>query len=125
MSWRGKVSKNIHQVVFYFCNKNTQSKGVRDFLTTNYSDIKALNPSTGLLIRETPDAEPFMMIERHYGAREKKDLKDLSQNDIENILKEVTLEAEKPKDTRPVHEKIADVVTEEFVRFHPEMPYRL
>jgi len=125
MSWRGKVSKNVHQLIFYFCPKNAHSQGVRDFLTTNYSDIKALNPYTGLLVRETPETEPYMMIERHFGAREKKELKDLSTVDIEEIVKAITLEAEKPRDTRAPHQKIADVVTEEYARFNPAIPNRI
>ncbi|KAG2382338.1 hypothetical protein C9374_005540 [Naegleria lovaniensis] len=125
MSWRGKLSKNVHQLMFYFCPKNGQSQGVRDFLQTNYSDIKALNPYTGLLIRETPDIEePFVMVERHYGVREKKDVKNLTASDIENLIKEVTLEPERPRDTRPLHERVRDILPEEYLRFNPEMPYR-
>ncbi|KAF0981054.1 hypothetical protein FDP41_012842 [Naegleria fowleri] len=125
MSWRGKLSKNVHQLIFYFCPKNAQSKGVRDFLQNNYADIKTLNPYTGLLVRETPDIdEPFMMVERHYGVREKQDLKNLTASDIENIIKQVTLERERPRDTRPLHERVNDIVSEEYLRLNPEMPYR-
>ncbi|KAL9654061.1 hypothetical protein ABK040_011605 [Willaertia magna] len=126
MSWRGKVSKNVHQLIFYFCPKNTQSNGVREFIVKNYSEIKALNPSTGLLVRETPEVDPFIMVERHFGAREKKDVKDFTKEDIEKLIKEISLEENVfNKETRPLHERIVDVADEEYLRFNPEIPFVL
>lgn len=53
MSWKGRLSTSFHSVRLLFNASRTDSKGIQDFITKHYSEIKQLNPTLPFLVRES------------------------------------------------------------------------
>jgi len=58
MSWRARLSVSLRELRILHCNSDV-SKGVREFLHANYSNLKMLNPNLPILVRsyESPTEE--------------------------------------------------------------------
>ena len=70
----------------------------RSFLERNYGELKSLNPTSQFLVRNSvgnPDTQIFARYEN--GEEAMRDVADVSEKEIEMILRELTLLGEKMK----------------------------
>eukprot|EP01132_Coremiostelium_polycephalum_P010817 gene10817-13253_t len=91
MSWRALLSHNLQEIRIHFCQINKSSEGLRNFVVNNYVDLKRLNPKLPLLIREGHGIEPVIYARYDWGVEERKVLSDLSEQEVEEKLKELVL----------------------------------
>lgn len=121
MSWRCSLSKTLHEIGFYFSGSCKHSEGVRKFLLNNYWDFKKLNPMFPFLIKQGSNIdEPYLIAGYHYGREEFIDLKDKTEEEIIQILKETVEKAVKITPNLPCDNmKWQDIVKEEHKYQHP------
>ncbi|KAM9951877.1 hypothetical protein ACTFIW_011582 [Dictyostelium discoideum] len=91
MSWRALLSHNLQEIRITFCQSNQSSEGLRNFVVKNYSDLKRLNPKLPLLIREGHGVEPVIYARYDWGKEEKKVVTNLTEQEVEEKLKELCL----------------------------------
>ncbi|KAF2068770.1 hypothetical protein CYY_009905 [Polysphondylium violaceum] len=91
MSWRALLSHNLQEIRIHFCTTTQSSEGLRNFVVKNYTDLKRLNPKLPLLIREAHGIEPVIYARYDWGKEEKKIVTNLSEQEVEEKLKELCL----------------------------------
>ncbi|KYQ90185.1 hypothetical protein DLAC_11745 [Tieghemostelium lacteum] len=91
MSWRALLSHNLQEIRIHFCQSAQSSEGLRNFVVKNYSDIKKLNPKLPFLIREAHGIEPVIYARYDWGKEEKKVVTNLTEQEVEEKLKELCL----------------------------------
>ncbi|KAF5835035.1 NADH:ubiquinone oxidoreductase 11 kDa subunit [Dunaliella salina] len=57
MAWRSGLSKALQELRIHVDQTAPASKGVRDFLMSNYAEMKKANPYFPILVRESAGAE--------------------------------------------------------------------
>jgi len=93
--WKSLLNKNVKELRFILCQTNTKSIGLRNWINQNFVDIKIKNPDTLLLIRECKDADPMILARYDYGAEKKVICEFATQDEVESIVSQMVLEAEK------------------------------
>eukprot|EP01133_Synstelium_polycarpum_P007210 gene7210-8374_t len=91
MSWRALLSHNLQEIRIHFCQSNQSSEGLRNFITKNYTDLKRLNPKLPLMVREGHGVEPTIYARYDWGQEEKKIVTNMSEQEVEEKLKELCL----------------------------------
>lgn len=82
-----KLSRTIKELRIHLCPNSSNSKGLREFISQNYINLKSGNPELPILIRECSNIEPKLWIRYEFGKESNKSLKDLNSNQISSILK--------------------------------------
>ncbi|CAM9153392.1 unnamed protein product [Choristocarpus tenellus] len=82
MSWRAAISRNVRELRFCCCNAGENGKGVRNFYRNNYAELKTLNPSFPLLLREGNGIDPYMLATYDFGLEQRTSLVGLSEDEI-------------------------------------------
>ncbi|XP_024362906.1 NADH dehydrogenase [ubiquinone] 1 alpha subcomplex subunit 2 [Physcomitrium patens] len=62
MSWRGRLSQVAQELRIHCCQTSPASTVTRKFIQRNYADLKALNPTMPILIRECSCVQPRLWI---------------------------------------------------------------
>lgn len=79
---------------FYLHPKD--SENVVHFIQREYADLKRLNPLMSILVRDSPQVtDPYVIAYYDYAAMEKRELKGLSVEEIQNVVKELVELGEK------------------------------
>eukprot|EP00013_Stygamoeba_regulata_P026188 CAMPEP_0177656310 /NCGR_PEP_ID=MMETSP0447-20121125/15488_1 /TAXON_ID=0 /ORGANISM="Stygamoeba regulata, Strain BSH-02190019" /LENGTH=134 /DNA_ID=CAMNT_0019160399 /DNA_START=56 /DNA_END=460 /DNA_ORIENTATION=+ len=86
MSWRARLSRQVQELRFRFCDTAPESAGIRAFLEENYSDLKALNPRLSFLIRDDPGVAPVMYARYDFGEEKAVKLDNRSAEEVEREL---------------------------------------
>ncbi|XP_077212363.1 NADH dehydrogenase [ubiquinone] 1 alpha subcomplex subunit 2-like [Tasmannia lanceolata] len=58
MAWRGHVSRNLKELRFLYCQTSPASAPTREYVHRNYKELKTMNPTFPILIRECSGVEP-------------------------------------------------------------------
>eukprot|EP00752_Nemacystus_decipiens_P017570 g15745.t1 len=82
----------MRELRFCCCNVSQTGAPVREFFRSNYAELKTLNPSFPILLREGTGADPYLLATYDYGVEHRLPLSGLSQEDI---AKEVEKAVEK------------------------------
>merc|ERR1712157_200607 len=82
-AWRKLVSTNLKELRFHFSQTSQGSKGLRDFVQTNYKDLKTVNPTFPFLVRECEGIEA--KIWARYGKKKKKKKKMMMMKPIHRL----------------------------------------
>ncbi|EGG22550.1 putative NADH dehydrogenase [Cavenderia fasciculata] len=121
MSWRALLSHNLQEIRIHFCQQAQSSEGLRNFITKNYTDLKRLNPKLPLMVREAHGIEPVIYARYDWGQEEKKVVTNLSEQEVEEKLKELCLMGTK-LDRSPESDLNEDDVVSSYNR--PKNTYR-
>ncbi|KAF9418844.1 hypothetical protein BGZ94_009580 [Podila epigama] len=79
-------SKALKELRVHFCQTSPASNGIRQFITNNYTAVKAANPNLPILIREAKGAEAKIFARFEHGQEKKIILDGLSAKEIEHKL---------------------------------------
>ncbi|CAM9535714.1 unnamed protein product, partial [Discosporangium mesarthrocarpum] len=82
MAWRAAISRNLRELRFCCCNASESGVGVRNFYRNNYAEMKKLNPSFPLLLREGSGIEPYLLATYDFGVEQRVSLTGLSEEEI-------------------------------------------
>ncbi|XP_031474409.1 NADH dehydrogenase [ubiquinone] 1 alpha subcomplex subunit 2 [Nymphaea colorata] len=89
MAWRGHLSRNLKELRLHFCQTSPASDSAREFVLRNYKDLKTLNPTFPILIRECSGAEPQLWARYDMGVERLVRLKGLTEPQIVKKLEEL------------------------------------
>ncbi|XP_058102628.1 NADH dehydrogenase [ubiquinone] 1 alpha subcomplex subunit 2 [Magnolia sinica] len=89
MAWRELLSRNLKELRFIFCQSSPASSLTREFVNTNYKDLKTLNPKLPILIRECRGIEPQLWARYDMGVERCVRLDGLTQAQISKKLEEL------------------------------------
>ncbi|GJJ77112.1 NADH dehydrogenase (ubiquinone) 1 alpha subcomplex subunit 2 [Entomortierella parvispora] len=79
-------SKSLKELRVHFCQTGSASNGIRQFIASNYTAVKAANPNLPILIREAKGAEAKIFARFEHGVEKKVSLDGLSAKEIEQKL---------------------------------------
>ncbi|KAI5635860.1 mitochondrial ribosomal protein l51 / s25 / CI-B8 domain-containing protein [Phthorimaea operculella] len=79
----------LKELRIHLCQTGASSKGVREFITQNYVNLKTANPQFPILIRECKGVQPRIWARFERGAERSVPLTNLSAADVANTLKQL------------------------------------
>ncbi|GLC40564.1 hypothetical protein PLESTB_000044400 [Pleodorina starrii] len=68
MAWRNALSKSMQELRIHLCQASEASQGVREFVVSNYAEMKKANPHFPILVRECAGAEAKLTARYDFGA---------------------------------------------------------
>ena len=71
----------------------------RQYVQNNYLDIKKQNPEFPFIVRECTNAQPTIMARYDYGVEKRVYVPDLSEQDVDNVVKELVEQAKEVNST--------------------------
>mmetsp|Transcript_45585 Transcript_45585/g.55860 ORF Transcript_45585/g.55860 Transcript_45585/m.55860 type:complete len:91 (+) Transcript_45585:76-348(+) len=86
MAWKGLSSK-VFEMRFVLCQQGTGSSGIRQFLIMNYNEMKALNPTLPILIRECNGITPKITLRKEFGNENEFYVDGMTELEIYNQIK--------------------------------------
>jgi len=89
MAWRAQLSRYLKELRIHLCQTSPSSASTRDFILSNYTDLKALNPSFPILIRECSGIEPRIWARYQYGVEKSVALDGLTADQITEKVEEL------------------------------------
>ncbi|QPG75420.1 hypothetical protein FOA43_002774 [Brettanomyces nanus] len=81
------LTKNIRELRFLLSQTGESSKTLKSFLVKSYKPLKKANPDLPILIRECSGVQPTLVMRLEKGVEVKKNLNDLSESEIGELLK--------------------------------------
>jgi NADH dehydrogenase (ubiquinone) 1 alpha subcomplex subunit 2 len=89
MSKLFKFATTVREVRIHLCQKSASSAGVRSFIEKHYVDLKRLNPTTPILIRECSDIEPKLWTRHELGKEKNLSLTNMNDKQVLNALENI------------------------------------
>ncbi|KAF8963470.1 hypothetical protein BGZ46_000956 [Entomortierella lignicola] len=83
-------AKSLKELRVHFCQTSAASNGLRQFVASNYTAVKAANPHLPILIREAKGAEAKIFARFEHGQEKKIVLDGLSAKEVEQKLEALT-----------------------------------
>lgn len=83
------VNNGIQELRFSFCQSSATSSTLKSFVQTNYTGLKAANPTLPILVREAKNAQPKITARYNFGVEQTVAASNLSQQDLEKSLEEL------------------------------------
>lgn len=107
MAWRARISHQLHEVRLLFAGETTEpvNENLLKFINNNYASLKTLNPKFNFLIRNVRDGEPLLIARYGWGHEEAKEIRGLSESQINDALKDLVLLGDKYPKSWPIHEE--------------------
>ncbi|XP_076467876.1 NADH dehydrogenase [ubiquinone] 1 alpha subcomplex subunit 2-like [Babylonia areolata] len=81
-----RFGSHLKELRIHLCQKSQASKGVRDFIENHYVDMKKLNPTFPILVRECSNVQPKVFARFALG---KETSLPLSNMDSQQVLRAV------------------------------------
>ncbi len=94
-AWKSLVNKNVKELRFILCQNGPKSAGMRNWINSNFVELKTNNPDPLLLIRECSNVDPMVLARYDFGVERKVLCEYASQEEIEEIVSTLVLDAEK------------------------------
>lgn len=82
MSKAFKFGQSLRELRVHLCQTSEASQGVRKFIEKNYVDLKKLNPTTPILIREANNVQPKLWARYELGKEEHLNLTNMSDTQV-------------------------------------------
>eukprot|EP00871_Galdieria_phlegrea_P005971 jgi/Galph1/861/GphlegSOOS_G5620.1 len=107
MSWRARLSHVLEEVRFVYSPKSSESSGVRNFIASNYEELKLLNPGLPIYVRCCEGVKPFLAIRLSNGFYESASLAglevqaDIKKTGVERALQHLLQKSEE-KARKPI-----------------------
>eukprot|EP00252_Welwitschia_mirabilis_P020380 TRINITY_DN4994_c0_g1_i1.p1 TRINITY_DN4994_c0_g1~~TRINITY_DN4994_c0_g1_i1.p1 ORF type:complete len:101 (-),score=12.37 TRINITY_DN4994_c0_g1_i1:420-722(-) len=89
MAWRAQLSRYLKELRIHLCQTSPASAPLRNFISLNYKDLKTLNPTFPILIRECSGVEPRIWARYNYGVERSVALDGLTEDQITQKLEEL------------------------------------
>eukprot|EP01018_Ginkgo_biloba_P017527 Gb_23912 [translate_table: standard] len=89
MAWRGHLSRNLKELRIHLCQHSPSSAPTREFIISNYKDLKTLNPTFPILIRECSGIQPRLWARYQYGVEKSVPLDGLTEAQITKKVEEL------------------------------------
>lgn len=89
MSKSFKFSQAVKELRVHLCQTGSASSGVRQFIEKNYVDLKQLNPTTPILIRECSNVQPKLWARYEFGKEEHLPLTNMNESQVFNALEKL------------------------------------
>ncbi|XP_077250125.1 NADH-ubiquinone oxidoreductase B8 subunit [Tasmannia lanceolata] len=89
MAWRGHLSRNLKELRFLYCQTSPASAQTREYVHRNYKELKTMNPTFPILIRECSGVEPQLWARYDMGAERYVRLDGLTEAQISKKLEEL------------------------------------
>lgn len=67
MAWKQALSKSMQELRIHLCQTSPASQGVREFIVSNYAEMKKANPHFPILVREAAGAEAKLIARYDFG----------------------------------------------------------
>ncbi|EFJ28496.1 hypothetical protein SELMODRAFT_89750 [Selaginella moellendorffii] len=93
MAWRSEISRRARELRILFCQTSPGSETTRDYILKNYKQLKTLNPTLPILLRECSGIQPRLWIRYPYGVEQSATLDGLSVEQIDAKLEELVKDA--------------------------------
>ena len=77
---------------FHFSQTSQGSKGLRDFVQTNYKDLKTTNPTFPFLVRECEGVEAKIWARYDFGVEKSASVEGLDVGKVEKTLQDLVKE---------------------------------
>ncbi|XP_060569856.1 NADH dehydrogenase [ubiquinone] 1 alpha subcomplex subunit 2-like [Ruditapes philippinarum] len=77
-----KLGRHLKELRIHLCQKSAASKGVREFIETQYVPLKKSNPKFPILIRECSGVNPVVYARYEHGREQCVPLSDKSSSDV-------------------------------------------
>jgi len=90
MATVGRVAQKVREIRIHLCQTGASSKGVRDFLTDQYCNLKKSNPHLPILVRECSGVQPTLWVRFGKGKESSVSLKDACPDDVIKKLNQLT-----------------------------------
>ncbi|KAI9316754.1 thioredoxin-like protein [Dichotomocladium elegans] len=88
-AFKSQLGKGLKELRIHFCQTSPASNGLREFISKNYTAIKAANPQLPILIREASGAEARVFARFDKGVERKAILQNDSAHEIEKKLEQL------------------------------------
>jgi NADH dehydrogenase (ubiquinone) 1 alpha subcomplex subunit 2 len=82
MSKAFQFSKSLKELRIHLCQTSASSGGVRAFIEKNYVDLKKLNKTTPILIRECSNIQPKIWARYEMGKEENLPLTGMNETQV-------------------------------------------
>ncbi|GFZ42950.1 hypothetical protein JCM24511_00668 [Saitozyma sp. JCM 24511] len=86
MSFPKQIPRAVKELRLHLCQTGQTSRGVRQFIQSQYPSIKSSNPDLKVLIREAAGIEPRAFVRFERGAESVTSLSNLSEKDVASEL---------------------------------------
>eukprot|EP00002_Diphylleia_rotans_P004329 TRINITY_DN13157_c0_g1_i1.p2 TRINITY_DN13157_c0_g1~~TRINITY_DN13157_c0_g1_i1.p2 ORF type:complete len:116 (-),score=27.87 TRINITY_DN13157_c0_g1_i1:232-579(-) len=105
--WRATLSRNLQELRFHYNAEAATHRGVVNFLSSNYADLKELNPGLPMLVRPSALAPARIYARYDFGKELHCDVDGLDEKQILDKVRELvrigekqprSAESEAPKD---------------------------
>lgn len=94
MSWRARLSVSLNELRIVYCAKSASSAGTREFVKSNYADLKAFNPGLPIYVRPAEGVEPHVAARYERGVYEVRPTAGMSESQVLGVVEQ--LEAAAP-----------------------------
>ncbi|KXJ19306.1 NADH dehydrogenase [ubiquinone] 1 alpha subcomplex subunit 2 [Exaiptasia diaphana] len=88
-AWRSNLGRFAKEIRIHLCQTSENSKGVRNFLEKNYTDIKKANPKFPILVRECSGVFPKMYARYGYGKEVSVELSDMKSEEVNQVMEKL------------------------------------
>ncbi|EIW69231.1 hypothetical protein TREMEDRAFT_39462 [Tremella mesenterica DSM 1558] len=83
------IPRTVKEIRLHLCQTSPASQGVRQFILSSYSGIKASNPDLKFLIREAAGVEPKAFVRWERGVESSTGLSGLNEKDVASALNQL------------------------------------
>lgn len=92
--WKKALGPAVREVRLQFCPVGGTSAGMRDFVRAEFAALKGATPALPVLVRESPGAEPRVVVRFDYGAEVAAPASGQKSADVASVLRSVLKEGD-------------------------------
>eukprot|EP00192_Tetraselmis_astigmatica_P016922 CAMPEP_0117677426 /NCGR_PEP_ID=MMETSP0804-20121206/16738_1 /TAXON_ID=1074897 /ORGANISM="Tetraselmis astigmatica, Strain CCMP880" /LENGTH=100 /DNA_ID=CAMNT_0005486707 /DNA_START=77 /DNA_END=379 /DNA_ORIENTATION=+ len=82
MAWRGLLSKSMNELRIQVCQTSAGSAGAREFVFQSYPELKKLNPTLPILVREAAGTEAKLWARFDFGVEKSVKVEGMSKAEV-------------------------------------------
>ncbi|GIL79908.1 hypothetical protein Vretimale_12530 [Volvox reticuliferus] len=95
MAWRNALSKSMQELRIHLCQASEASKGVREFVVSNYAEMKKANPHFPILVRECAGTDAKLTARYDFGVEKSVSVQGADSAAVLSKLQELIKAGEK------------------------------
>mmetsp|Transcript_5183 Transcript_5183/g.10106 ORF Transcript_5183/g.10106 Transcript_5183/m.10106 type:complete len:90 (-) Transcript_5183:212-481(-) len=81
--------KAVQELRINFCRASQNSAGIRDFVKANFAEMKKVNPTLPIMVREFDGVEPKITARFDMGVEQSLSVADMDEKTIDTKLKDL------------------------------------
>mmetsp|Transcript_10063 Transcript_10063/g.25093 ORF Transcript_10063/g.25093 Transcript_10063/m.25093 type:complete len:95 (-) Transcript_10063:1131-1415(-) len=91
-AWRKLITANVRELRFHFSQTSQGSKGLRDFVQSNYKELKTANPTFPFLVRECEGVEAKVWARYDFGVEKSLSVEGMDATKVEKSVQQLVTE---------------------------------